>query len=241
MSTVTSGLRNDSPESVGDNIAGMGSFFLDPQGAARRLFHKWFWLGPVIVLSVLAVVAGLLIQPMLQHVMENAPIPPGANPEQYQHAMQVGVTVQRIFLYCAPLLVAGRLLLLSAILLALSSVLGINAKFRQLFNLVAGCGLIDGLSSLAGLIILKGKGEISSMAELRPALGLDIFLPEGTNKFLVGFLGYFTIFEIWWIVMMVLILSAAFRTSKGKAVSVVAPLVLLSLTFRLVATAFQRT
>jgi len=80
--------------------------------------------------------------------------------------------------------------------------------------LVAGCGLIQALAAIAALIVLKGKGEVSTREELRPALGLDIFLPEGTNKFLSAFLGYFSVFEIWWIVMMVLIFAAAFRVSN---------------------------
>ena len=78
------------------------------------------------------------------------------------------------------------------------------------------------------------------MAELRPALGLDIFLPEGTNKFLAAFLGFFSVFEIWWIVMLILILSTAFRVSKGKAVALVLPLVVLSLLFRLGSAAFSQ-
>jgi hypothetical protein len=75
---------------------------------------------------------------------------------------------------------------------------------------------------------------------LQPALGFDIFLPEGTNKFLMAFLGYFSVFEIWWIVMLVLIFAAAFRVSKGKAFAVIAPLVLLSLLWRVGAAALQR-
>jgi hypothetical protein len=56
----------------------------------------------------------------------------------------------------------------------------------------------------------------------------------------VAFLGYFSIFEIWWIVMMVLIFSTAFGTTKGKAFAVVLPLIVLSLLFRVGAAVFQR-
>ena len=42
----------DSPaqrrETFGDDLAGMGSFYIDPQSAARRVFHKWFWIGPLV-------------------------------------------------------------------------------------------------------------------------------------------------------------------------------------------------
>ena len=113
------------------------------------------------------------------------------------------------------------------------SILAVNAKFRMLLNLVAGCWLIQSLSDIASVVILKAKGEASTMAELTPPLGLDIFLSEGTNKLLMGFLGFFSLFGIWWIVMLVLVFSAAFRVSKGKAFAIIFPLLLIGLAFRL--------
>jgi hypothetical protein len=40
--------------------------------------------------------------------------------------------------------------------------------------------------------------------------------------------------------MMVLVLSAAFRMSKGKAFAIVSPLIILTLLFRFVGAVFQR-
>ncbi|MBV9406365.1 MAG: hypothetical protein JO211_13550 [Acidobacteriaceae bacterium] len=116
-----------------------------------------------------------------------------------------------------------------------------TAKFGWLLNVVAGCSLIQSLATLASALILKGKGEVSSMAELQPPLGLDIFLPEGTNRFLMALAGYFSLFEIWWLVIIVLVMSHAFRISKGKAFGMVLPLVLLDIVFRMVGAIFTRT
>ena len=145
----------------------------------------------------------------------------------------MGLKIQSITVYLAPIFTAALFAIQSAILLGTASIMSVQTKFRWLFNLIAGCSLIQLLAFLAGFVIVKAKSDISTMAELRPALGLDIFLPEGTNKFLAAFLGFFSVFEIWWIVMLILILSTAFRVSKGKAVAVVLPLVVLSLLFRL--------
>ncbi len=240
MSIMAPELPSERTESLGDDLAGMGCFFIDPPGAARRVLTNWFWVGPLILFSIVSIIAANLMMPMVQHVMEVTPAPPNVTPEQYQRGLQIGMTFQRVAMYFAPITAAIIYAVQTLILLAMSSIMSVNAKFRSLFNLVAGCSLITLLASIASLIILRAKSEISSMAELRPALGLDIFLPEGTNKFAVAFLGYFTIFEIWWIVMMVLIFSAAFRVSKGKAFAVVLPLVLLTLVFRVGAAAFQR-
>ncbi|HEY3938480.1 MAG TPA: YIP1 family protein [Bryobacteraceae bacterium] len=228
------------PESFADDMAGMPSFFIDPAGAARRVHSKWFWIGPLVVFSIVSVIVGIMLMPIVQHALEMNPPRPNVTPEQYQKGLAISAVIQKVFIYLAPAFRALLFALQAAILLAASSVMSVGAKFRQLFNLVAGCGLIQALAAIAALVVLKAKGEITSVAELQPALGLDIFLPEGTNKFVMAFLGYFSVFEIWWIVMLVLIFAAAFRVSKGKSLAAVAPLVLLNLLWKVGAAAFQR-
>jgi hypothetical protein len=181
-----------------------------------------------------------LMMPMVQHVLEVSPIPPDKSPEEYQTGINMAMTIQRVSMYFSPAIVALILALQALVLFASCSVSTIDVKFRSLFNLVAGCSLIQVLASIASLAIVKGKGEISTLAELRPALGLDIFVPEATNKYATAFLGYFSIFEIWWIVMMVLVFSAAFRVSKGKAFAAILPLVVLSILLRMGAAVFQK-
>lgn len=241
MSSLVPELPREQPETIGDDLVGMGSFFVDPEGAARRIPHKWFWVGPVIVISIISVVAALLRLPITEHVMQNMPVPPNVSPEQFQRNLDLGLRIQQIAIWFTPLIVVIVDLVAALILLAMSSVLSAKAKFLSLFNLIAGCSLIQGLAAIAGIAILRAKGEVSTVAELQPALGLDIFMPEGSNKFLVALLASFSIFEIWWIVMIVLIYSRAFRVSKGKAFAAIFPLVLLGMLVRLVGAAFART
>ena len=241
MSTVVPELPAEQRETVGDDLAGMGSFFIDPEGAAKRVPHKWFWVGPLIILSIISIVAGLLRLPMTEHVLETMPMPANSTPEQFQRGVQLSLTIQHIVVWLVPLIVVIVDVVTAAILLAMSSILALNAKFRSLFNLVAGCSLIQGVAAIASVAILKAKGEVSTVAELQPPLGLDIFMPEGSNKYLTALLASFSIFEIWWLVMMVLVFSRAFRVSKAKAFIAVLPLVVLGVIFRLVGAAFTRT
>ena len=225
----------DGHESFADDLAGIPSFLIDPQGSARRVHTKWFESREPTLPR-----AGIVLTPIAQHVMEIAPIPDGVDPAVYQQRLQQGFKFQSYAIYLAPITTAIIFALQAVVLFGVSQIFTVKATFRQMFNLIAGCSIIQLLSSIASVIILKTKGEISTMAELRPALGLDIFLPEGTNKFLMAFLGYFSIFEVWWMVMLVLIASAAFKVNKGKAAMIVAPLVLISLLFRVGAAVFQR-
>jgi hypothetical protein len=239
MGTLAPELPARSGESFASDLAGMGSFFIDPQGAARRVHTRWFWIGPLVIFSIVSIIATGIMMPLVRQVMETGPLPQGATPEQYQKGIALTMLMMRLTMYCAPIIAAVLFAIQAAVLLGASALMSVKATFRELFNLVAGCALIQVISSIAGLVVVKAKGDISTPAELRPALGLDIFLPAGSNKFLAAFLGYFSVFEIWWIVMIVLIFAAAFKVRKGKAFAAVLPLIVLNLLFRLMGAAFQ--
>lgn len=240
MATTAPNLPAGQPETLTTGWQGMPSFLFDPVQAARYVRAKWFWVGPLVVFSIVSIVAGFLMMPIVQHVLEVSPIPDGVAPERYQRGIAIGMTIQKVAVFLAPIIVAIIFSFQAAILLGASTVFSVGAKFRELFNLVAGCGLIQAIGAIAAIVVLKSKGEISSRAELQPALGLDIFLPEGANRFLAAFLGYFSVFELWWIVMLLLTFSAAFRVSKAKALAVILPLILINLCWRVGAAVFQR-
>ena len=240
MNRVSADPSTLAAESTADNIAGIGAFLIDPGGAARRIFHKWFCVGPWILMAAVAFAGSYFTLPIVQHVLEVAPTPPGADPAAMQKGAEMGMRLGRIGMYAAPVTTFVLFSIQAGILFGMTSVLSIDAKFRQLLNLVAGCSIIQVLATVATVVILRTK-DIATMAELRPALGVDIFMPESSNKFLVATLGYFSIFEIWWIVMMILVLSTAFRIPKGRAFVVVLPLLLISLVFRLTGAAFARS
>ena len=47
--------RNLLPENFGSDLAGMGSFLIEPAGAAKRVYRKWFWVMPLIVIGIVFV------------------------------------------------------------------------------------------------------------------------------------------------------------------------------------------
>jgi Yip1-like protein len=220
----------------GSDLAGIPSFLIDPESAARRVYSKYFWIAPVLLAMIIGVAVLIHNAPYIIHAAAVSPVPDGMTSEQFN---KMAETQAKLGPYFVPLV-----LLFYAIgaglLLAMSAVLGVGAKFGQLFNLIAGCGLIQSLGTVAAAAVLHFKGEVSSMAELQPAMGLDIFLPEGTNKYLVAAGSAFSIFQIWWVVMMVLIFAAAFKVTKGKAFAAVFPLWLLGFCLALVGAAFRK-
>jgi hypothetical protein len=179
--------------------------------------------------------------PITQQVMQTMQLPNGLTEQQWDKQMQISMLIQRIAVWVSPIILLVVYAVEAGIMLAMSSILTANAKYRTLFNIVAGCSLITALEAIASIIVLKMKAPVSTVAELKPPLGLDIFLSESANKYLLGLLSYFTIFNVWWIVMMILVLAAALRISKGKAFVIVLPVVLISLVLIMVGAAFQRT
>ena len=240
MATLAPGLPDENRESLVSDLSGMGNFFIDPAGAARYVFRKWFWVGPALLISILAIVIQSLMIPQIQHVMEVMPIPPNTDPAQYQKRIQMGMTIQHVVLYIMPIFVMLILVVQAGLVTGTASVLGVKASFLNIFNLVCGVSLIGTLSGIATVIIVRAKGDPSTMAELKPPLGLDIFLPEGTNKFLMAILGYFSVFQLWTIVMFILIFSVAFRAKKSTGLIAYAPVILLTLFFTLIGAAFQK-
>ena len=117
--------------------------------------------------------AGVVSAGEAVRIFTGAPLPPGATPEQFQKGVAVSLMIQRIlFTYLGPVVAVVMLSIQAGLLMAISSVMGVKTTFRSLFNLVAGCALISMLEQIAVIVILKGKGDISSVAELRPPLGL---------------------------------------------------------------------
>jgi len=222
--------------SFGSDLAGIPSFLIDPESAARRVSSKWFWIAPVLLSMIIGVAVLKHNAPYIIHAAAVSPVPDGKTSEQFNKEAEIRAKLGPYFVPLVVLFYA----IFAGLLLAMSAVMGVEAKFGQLFNLIAGCGLIQSLATIASAAILHFKGEVSSMAELQPAMGLDIFLPEGTNKYLVATASAFSIFQIWWVVMMVLIFAVAFRVSKGKAFAAVFPLWLVGLGFALLGAAFQK-
>jgi uncharacterized membrane protein YhaH (DUF805 family) len=228
-----------SAQGIGTDLAGVFDFLIDPRGAARRLPRKFFWIAPLVITSMVILVVGIINTPLVHQAMMNQPPPPNVSPEQFQQRMNAGFAIQKVFIYLSPLVLVVITALSALIVLVCCMVLDLKPKFLELFNLMAGLSIIAVLKVIASTIVLHMKGEPSSMADLQPALGLDIFAPMGTNKMLVALLAFFNIFDLWQIVMAILIFAAAYRVSKGKATAAILPVFLVGLVLRLIGAFFN--
>jgi hypothetical protein len=240
MAAESNRIEAEISQSFLNDFSGMFNFLMDPGGAAKRLPRKFFWIAPLIVVSIIFMACGFSNLPLVQQAIANQPPPANGNPEQFQRGMQMVMTFQRIGIYLSPIIFLVIAAVSALIVLATGSVLGLKARFLELFNLMAGLSLIGALKVIAATVILHLKGEPSSLADLQPPLGLDIFAPVGMNKVLVAFLGFCNIFELWQFVMAVAIIAVFYRSGIAKAVISVVPLFVIALLFSVAGAFFSR-
>src|SRR4051794_40514904 len=102
MATASPNVPTGQSETLAANLPGMPSFLFDPARAAKYVHSKWFWVGPIVVFSLVSIAAGLLMMPIVQHVLEVAPIPDGVTPERYQRGIAIGTMIQKAAIFLAP-------------------------------------------------------------------------------------------------------------------------------------------
>ncbi len=224
--------------SISDVVSGMLNAFIDPAAMAKQAAKKGFWIGPILLLSVVAVVFSLLTVPIALRVTQLNP-PPNLTHEQFERAYPMMKTAYYGFSLGSPIIIVTLLLLSAWLVGVLGSITGVEAKFSGIFSLMSACSLISMLQIVASYIVLSLKGDdIQSVQELQPPLGLDIFF-GGLKGVPYAILNFFSIFEIWFIVVLGLGLASLSRTSKGKAFLAITPAWLLPLLLRMLGAALQ--
>jgi len=224
-------------------LAGMLSVFIDPARTARGASAKLAWLWPVITLAIIYMVFGYLMLPFTLQAIDarltQAIQQQGAPAERLEAARNITMMITRVAFVFTPLVIIGFLALFAWLVMVTGSMVGLRAKFREVFALMSACSLISGLQYIATYIVLRTKGdEITSQEQLTPPFGLDIFLQDVHGP-LLALLNFFSIFEIWYLIVFTVGLAALAKTSKGKAFAAITPAWLIPLILRMIQAAVQ--
>jgi hypothetical protein len=223
---------------VGDGFIGMLNVFVDPAGAAKRIPAPLSWLWPLITLSIIYIVSGYLMLPYIMGLIDvriNQQISQQNTPaEQAERARTVAHAIYQFYPLAVPVIVILFILFFAWLISAMGSMAGLRAKFRDIFALLAACSLIPSLQAIATYIVLRAKGdEITSQDQLTPPFGLDIFL-QNIHGALLGLVNFFSIFEIWYLVVLTVALAHLGKSTKGKAFFAITPAWVLPLVIKVV-------
>jgi hypothetical protein len=223
---------------VGSGILGMFNAFVDPAGLAKAAKAKLFWLWPLILLSIIFSVVGYLMIPYALQLGEVRMAQQSIPPERLENARNMTRMVTQIFVYVVPIFLVLFTMLSAWLVGVTGSIVGVRAKFRDIFSLMMACALIGALQYIATYIVLRTKGdEITSQEQMAPAFGLDIFIPA--HGVLLALLNFFSIFEIWSMVILALALASLTGSSKGKAFVAITPAWLIPLIFKIIGALFS--
>jgi Yip1-like protein len=212
---------------VASGPLGMFNAFVDPIGLAKRVKAKLFWLWPLITICIVYIVMGYLMLPytmqLVDFSMQQRAATQSIPPERMETARNMAHTFSQVGIAFTPVFVVGILALLAWLVVVTGSMVGLRAKFRDVFSLMAACSLITSLQVIATYIVVRTKGdEIQSPEQLMAPFGADIFIQD-VHGALLGFLNFFSIFEIWYLVILGLALAYLTGSSKGKAFAAITP------------------
>ncbi len=159
--------------------------------------------------------------------------------EQAERARNLTHMVTQFAVPATPVLIVGLLALFAWLVSAMASMAGLRAKFRDIFSLMAACALIPALQYIATYIVVHAKGdEITSQEQLTPPFGLDIFLQD-IHGALFGVVNFFSIFEIWYLIVLTFGLAYLGKSSKCKAFFAITPAWVLPLVIKVVTAMVQ--
>ena len=233
----------EAEQGIGSGLVGMLNVFIDPGSTARRVPAPLSWLWPLITLAIIYSVFSYLMLPYTLQLV-NARIDQqmqqrGLPPEQMERARKIAGTFSQYTSLLTPVVVIGVIALMAWLVTLTGSMAGIKAKFRDVFSLMSACSLIGALQYIANYIVVRAKGdEIQSPEQMTPPFGVDIFFPNAHGA-LYAFLNFFSIFEIWYLIVLVFGLAYLAHSSKGKAFAATTPAWILPLLLRVIGAAFS--
>ncbi|MGA3027016.1 MAG: YIP1 family protein [Bryobacteraceae bacterium] len=242
MSTNATSPAAPPPEptaSLKEGLLGLVNVYIDPASTARRVQLKWFWVYPLVVLSIVSTIVQLRMIPFTIQAMRVDP-PNGISGEQLDRVLSMTTTISTVSAYCMPLLILLFTAIGALLVMAVGAIIDARVRFQHLLSLLLTCGMVSMLQYVAGVIVLTSKGldDIQSMHQLQVPLGLDIFV--NATGALGGLLNFFSIFMIWYIVILSLTYSHLAKVSKGKAFFATMPAWLLPMLIAVLGAMFRK-
>jgi hypothetical protein len=223
---------------IASGILGMFNAFVDPAGLARAAKARLFWLWPLLITTIVFIVVGYLMLPYTLQLGEARLAQQSVPPERLENARSMTRIITQVFVYVIPVFIVLFTMLGAWLVGVTGSIFGVRAKFRDIFSIMMACSLIGSLQYIATYIVLRAKGdEITSQEQLTPAFGLDIFIPA--HGALLALLNFFSIFEIWSMVILAFALASLSGSSKGKAFAAITPAWLIPLIFKIIGSLFS--
>jgi len=227
-----------SSSSVCDDLTAMLNVFAAPAETVKRADRKFFWVWPFLIASAAGIFTELHLAPVAMRIMQTNP-PLGFSTDQIQPVIDILGTVLKAGALLSPVLLAAKLFGLACVLVWTCKAMHIPIAFLAAFNLLAACSLVEALGTVANYLIIHYRvADLHSLDQLQAPLGLDFFLSHGAGKELAATLNFFSIFEVWYLIILAVGVSYLTGCTKRKAVAAITLVWLPSLAFAMLSASF---
>lgn len=185
--------------------------FFSPAALFDRLKQRPVWIGAILALIVLSLVANLLLPEEILRQAVQAQLGPDATAQQVEAAARVGAIVGRVGAVLFPPLVVA--IVAGVLILIYNTLTGGEATFRQLYSATAHAFVITTLGGFLTLGLIVARGDV------QVALALHVLAPGlETTRYLYRFLHGINVFGLWTAVVLGIAVSRIYpRRSAGSA------------------------
>jgi hypothetical protein len=225
--------------SLKEGLLGLVNVYIDPVSTARRVQLKWFWAYPLVVVSIISAIVVLQLIPFTLQATRMDP-PNGISGAQLEQALTWTSIGMKIGAYCSPIIILIFTAIAALLVMAVGAIIDARVRFQHLLSLLLTCGMVSVLQQVATVVVLASKGldDIQNRQQLQVPFGLDIFV--NSTGALSGLLNFFSIFMIWYIVILGLTYSHLAKVSKGKAFFATAPAWVVPMLFAVIGAMFRK-
>jgi hypothetical protein len=231
----------DATGSTADGLVGLVNVFVDPQTTARKVPSPYSWVWPVLILVIGYTVTTYLTMPFTLQMMEAGIRQRNLPPEQLDQALTMERAFGQAFAYLIPFFGIAFIALFALLVKVVYSLMDIRPTFRDLFTMLADCSVIPFLQVVATYVVLRVKADpVETAEQMQPPFGLDIFL-QGIHGVPFAFVHFFSIFQIWFLVVLVFGLASLTKSSKIQALIAITPVWIVPLALVMVGAMFQKS
>ncbi|ACL69019.1 YIP1 family protein [Halothermothrix orenii] len=197
----------------------MVNIFLSPEEVFMDLKEKSDWVVPLVTILVISLLTTFILLPsvIIPKQVEQITNNPNLSLEQKNKSLEIihgpvnyFITIigSVLGMFIGVLILSGGLMLIRVIFK------GEKVPFKNVFSGAVYTSLIPALGSIITTILSYYQNSLIS------SFNLSLFVPELNNKFIKMFIERITLFGVWEVILIGLMLSIFYKYSKKKAFSI---------------------
>jgi hypothetical protein len=215
------------PNSIFETLRNLSAIFWKPSEVFGKLRDNPQYLIPLIVVALGGILLQLETRPLIEQLLIRT-APKDLPPDQLERGLIYFRRANLIGMLVSPALMFLKWACMSWLIFLATVIVGGRGYYGQTLSLVSFSSVILLFESWYSRLVvhLKGIDALTSPRDLDPPIGLSLITPDlGPGWF--TFLNTFNLFEMWFVILLVLGLSKIENISKKRAALAIVPIWML--------------